>query len=113
LLALDTDAVPGRAGPLLDALERWPGEQDSPQLAICRALVARQQEDFNTALQALLTEHERRQDAKARAMGGKDEHSETERYVFVEGLALLRLAQRRGLTVQPDSPFLPSLARAF
>lgn len=112
LLALDEDALPGRAGPLLDALERTLDGRDGPRLAMCQALLEPRQEDFDRALEALLSEHEFRQDARARTLNAMDEHSETERYVFVEGLALLRLARRRGLTVQPEHPFLPGLARA-
>jgi hypothetical protein len=44
-------------------------------------------------------------------MSLEDECALTERYVSVEGLALLRLAERRGLAVQADYLFLPSLAR--
>lgn len=79
---------------------------------MCRALVTRQQDDFNAALEALLTEHESRHEARARAMSAQDECSLTDCCVSVDGLALLRLAERRALAVQPDYIFLPSLARA-
>jgi hypothetical protein len=111
LLALDADAVPGGTEPLMAALERVLEGQDAPRLALCRALVARQQGDFDAALDALLAEHESRQTASARAMKAEDDCSMTERYIFVEGFAWLRLAQRRGLAVQPEYPFLPGLAR--
>ncbi|QSQ23712.1 immunity 49 family protein [Pyxidicoccus parkwayensis] len=112
LLALDADAAPGRAEPLLDALEHVLEGQEAPRLAMGRALVARKQDAFDAALDDLLTEHASRHDAMARIMSAEDECSLTERYVSVEGLALLRLAQRRGLAVQTEYIFLPSLARA-
>jgi hypothetical protein len=112
LLTLDADKVPGKAEPLLDGLERALEGQEGPRLAMGRALVARRQDAFDAALEALLTEHESRYEARARAMSVEDECSLAERYVSVEGLALLRLAERRGLAVQPDYIFLPSLARA-
>ena len=34
-----------------------------------------------------------------------------QRQVFVEGLAILRLAERRGLTTQAEYQYCPSLAR--
>jgi hypothetical protein len=111
LLALDADTAPGRVEPVLDALERALEGQEAPRLAMARALVIREQDAFNAALDALLTEHESRHDARARAMSLEDECALTERYVSVEGLALLRLAERRGLAVQADYLFLPSLAR--
>lgn len=112
LMATGDDSVPGRAEPLLDALERVMDGQDFPRLAMCRALLAREQEGFDATLQALLDERDRHFHAQAKSFTPKDEEAETEPFIFLEGLALLRLAERRGLTVQTDYLFLPSLARA-
>lgn len=112
LLALDEDVVAGKVEPLLDALERVLGGNVTPRLAMGRALMTRRQEDFDAALDALLAEHASTHDARARAMSVEDESSLTERHVSVEGLALLRLAHGRGLTVQAEYIFLPGLARA-
>lgn len=96
----------------LAALERVVEGEPSPRLDLCRALLAHEQEGFDNALQALLEERERYFHAKAKSWSVKDEHYETERSVFVEGLALLRLAARRGLSVQAEYRFMPGLARA-
>jgi hypothetical protein len=111
LLATGDDALPSRAQPLLEALERLVEDSDFPRLAMCRALLAREQEGFDSALQALLEERDGQFQAKARAFTSRDEEADTEPFIFVEGLALLRLAERRGLAVQTDYLFLPSLAR--
>lgn len=111
LLATGDDALPGRAQPLLEALERLMDGQDFPRLAMCRALLAREQEGFDGALQALLEERDWQFQEKARSFKPRDEETETEPFIFVEGLALLRLAERRGLAVQADYLFLPGLAR--
>jgi hypothetical protein len=112
LMATEDDAVPGRVEPLLDALERVMDGQDFPRLAMCRALLAREQEGFDAALQALLEERARHFRSQAKSFTPRDEEAETEPFIFVEGLALLRLAERRGLSVRSEYLFLPSLARS-
>lgn len=112
LMATGDDAVSGRAEPLLEALERGVDGQDCPRLAMCRALLAREQEGFDGALQALLEERDRHFHAQAKSFTPRDEEAETEPFIFVEGLALLHLAERHGLSVRADHLFLPGLARA-
>ncbi|MBZ4417957.1 Imm49 family immunity protein [Myxococcus sp. RHSTA-1-4] len=111
LMATGDDTAPGRVEPLLESLERIMDGQDFPRLAMCRALLAREQESFDAALQALLEERDRHFRAQASSFTPRDEEADTEPFIFVEGLSLLRLAEHRGLSVQSDYLFLPGLAR--
>ncbi|QSQ22278.1 immunity 49 family protein [Pyxidicoccus parkwayensis] len=111
-LVAGDEAQRAEAEGFLDAFERVLQGESSPRLDLCRALMAHEQEGLDSALKALLEERERHFHAKAKSWSVKDEHYETERFVFVEGLALLRLAERRGLSVQAEYLFMPGLARA-
>ena len=50
--------------------------------------------------------------ARVGRLAPEDPSFETDRFVFIEGLALVRLAELRGLRVEEEYLFLPSLARA-
>jgi hypothetical protein len=87
-------------------------ERPSPRRRLCEALLLRQQAPFDEALEDLL--HEREQESLERERSGplaRPAHHHTEKYVFVEGLALLRLADSCGLKTRPEYPMLPGLAR--
>jgi hypothetical protein len=112
LMASGADSLPAQAEPLLEALERASEGQPLLRLAMCRALIYREQARFDDALHALLEERDHHFHAKARSFTARDEETETAPHIFVEGLALLRLARHRGITVQSDYLFLPSLAHA-
>lgn len=106
-----TDAAPGAGDALL---ARWEAVLDGavdPRLAICRALAAGDAEAFEAALAALLAAFG---DAYAQAEEADrltDDEAATERNFCVEGLALVRLAERVGITPAGNHPFVPSLAR--
>lgn len=91
----------------LSALE---GEADS-RLDVCRALVARDQKGFDMSFAALL---EARSDQiaadKARAQL-EDPVVIAQRRIFVEGLAILRIADSIGLATEADYEYCPALAR--
>jgi hypothetical protein len=83
----------------------------SARLAVCRALTEGDHEAFDEAFSSLLDEREEQIEAN-KARGQLEEPQViAQRQVFVEGLALLRLAERRGLTTQSDYQHCPSLAR--
>ena len=95
-------------------LERWEGYLDgqpSGRLDVCRALLNAEQGAFDAAFDDLLGEQDR-QIAKNKARGQLEEPQVVaQREVFVEGLALLRIAESRGLVTQSDYRYCPALAR--
>jgi hypothetical protein len=81
------------------------------RLEVCRALLARQGETFDAALERMMAERGARQ-ARLRAKGNLPEETwATECQVSIEGLALVALAERAGLEVRVNQLFVPSLAR--
>jgi hypothetical protein len=78
---------------------------------ICRALADKDQNAFDEAFDNLLYEHETGI-AAAKARGQmEDPIVISQRLVFVEGLAILVLAEKRGLQTQSEYLYCPSLAR--
>lgn len=78
---------------------------------ICRALLADDTPALDTALLELSGEVSRQVQAKIQAGVVTDGFADTERYIWVEGLALIRLARSKGLVVAKDYPLAPSLAQ--
>jgi hypothetical protein len=99
------------AEPLLEELVRSTGDDTAPRVRACSALLTREPSALREALLALVEEHGARFQARAGAPGSRgDAGFETERSIFVEGLALLRLAKERGLTMEEEEyAFLPGL----
>ncbi len=95
----------------LNRLEEYLDGDPSARLAVCRALLERDNAAFEDAFESLLMEREVEiEQARERAQL-EDVILAAEREVFVEGLAVLRLATMRGLSTQSDYRFCPSLAR--
>jgi hypothetical protein len=97
--------------PLLTRFETYLAGEESARLTVCRALAISDQEAFDAAFEARL--RERRASIAADKERGRLEEPEivTEQYVFVEALALLRIAELRGLSTQEEYPYCPSVAR--
>lgn len=97
-----------------DMLERYEaalqGSEDS-RLPVCRALLGGDTEAFNESLALLLSE--RSDEWAALDEGGAlmAEESSTEGNLSVEGLALVRLAERKGMETERDYLHVPSVAR--
>lgn len=92
-------------------LERWEqvvAGEHAPYLDVCRALLGADAEAFHEALLAAIEEH--RRDFRQ-----KDAHDDdarrTDGAVFMNGLALLRLAELGGLSTQREYPNVPHMAR--
>jgi hypothetical protein len=80
------------------------------RLDVSRALFTRDSNAFDQAVQEYLESvkrHYARLEQKELLL---DEEIATEGKVSIEGLALVTLAQRLGLTTRPDYLFVPSLA---
>ncbi|HYO71590.1 MAG TPA: Imm49 family immunity protein [Archangium sp.] len=84
---------------------------EEPRLEVCQALLAREEERFQEALQRMVSEQYRRY-AHLRERGRlPQEIWATEAKVCVEGLALGVLAERVGLRMPTEHPGLPRVAR--
>ncbi|WNG19887.1 hypothetical protein [Cystobacter fuscus] len=84
-------------GPQLDRLVHTAREDCWPALA--RALVDADSPAFASAFAAALAVHEAHIEARARSFTTRQEHFAAHRYLWFEGLALLRLARKRGLDI--------------
>jgi len=110
LFALLRGTVPDAQAALVH-LERALDGLESPRLAVGQALASADPEAFAAAFEALLGEREA-QIAAAIAGGEMDDPIVVaHRLVFVEGLALLRLATLRGVATADEYRMCPSLAR--
>jgi hypothetical protein len=114
---------------LLNRLGAYNDDALKVRYAVCQALMQRNQGQFDEAFDALLNEQavraggHRHWDSAAFAaikkMHGRDtDEVELETLVhgvklqvFIEGLAILRLAEARGLRTGLDYPYCPTLAR--
>ena len=96
---------------LLERFEAYLERQGSARLQIVRALAFGAQPDFDNAFDEIL----RDQEARIRTDKHRGQLEEPGvmalRQVFVEGLALLRLAGNLGFQTEPEYRFCPSLAR--
>jgi hypothetical protein len=82
-----------------------------PRLDVVRALAAMDHAGFETALEALLARHADRIEKDKARHKIEDAVVIAERQVCIEGVALLRIAERLGFTLQSEYRFCPSLAR--
>jgi hypothetical protein len=99
------------AAALLQRYERALQGTEDVRLDVCKALLTRQGEEFNSALDRMMAQREARQ-TRLREKGSLSEEAwATECQVSIEGLALVTLAERAGLPVRSDYLFIPSLAR--
>ncbi|RJS21939.1 hypothetical protein DRW03_16570 [Corallococcus sp. H22C18031201] len=95
---------------LLDRMAKLDPEPE-PRQRLCRALFDRDPSAFEVALVEAASEHQRHCDERAATRFSPTLEGQTERYVFIEGLALLRLAKAVGLQTEPEHILMPSLAR--
>lgn len=98
-------------GLLLDRYQTCLEGGSDPRLDICRALHAREAQDFNDALADLMN----LEASKAAARLARDQldpdAAATTAKISIEGIALTHLAERRGLAIRRDYRLIPSLAR--
>jgi len=99
---------------LVALLERWEGMLEGGSdtyLDACGALLRRQVHVFDEALQATVDARLLTFQKLPRDSGPNDELRKTEGSVFMNGLAMLRLAELQGMETRREYPSLPSLAR--
>ncbi|RKG84534.1 Imm49 family immunity protein [Corallococcus terminator] len=92
------------------AVEEGP---ESSRLGVCRALLARDGDAFHAAFQVLSDEHRAWYEDGFRAGRLPEERWALDGCLFIEGLALLRLAQSVGIPIASEYPLIPSLTLAL
>ncbi len=108
-------AVDGAADEREALFERYAaylGDDPTTRLDLVRSLASNDPEAFLESFEALL--HERAAALAAREAKGELEtvHSVVEKAVWIEAVALLRLADARGFPTDREYRFVPSIARA-
>jgi len=109
LIAPVTDVAAALA--MLDRMAAVNDGRTEPRAAVARALVNREQQAFAEAFEALLEERTKQIDADRQRQQIEDRLVISQRLVYVEGLALLQIADRLGLRTQRDYQYCPALAR--
>jgi len=97
--------------PFLERFEAALQGQDSPRLEVLRALITRDQAGFDRAFEQLVQARQDGIDADKARCQHETPQVVAERLVFIEGLALLRLAGDVGLKTQREYLFCPANAR--
>lgn len=110
-VAADANATDRQLQKPLESASRALGDAPAPRIDAGRALVARDRGAFDAALARLADRHRERWEMRfAKGAVGEDEFA-AEGHLFVEGLALLALADRRGLATEFEHSCLPDEAR--
>ena len=97
--------------PFIDRFEEILDGQASARLEVVRALVAHSQIDFDESFEVLLQERQDEIAANIARYQLEEPQIVAERQVFIEGLALLRLAGIVELTTQTEYLYCPANAR--
>jgi hypothetical protein len=98
-------------GALLARFADIVGDDVPARLEVCRALLAREPQAFDNALATRIDEHQAMIN-ELREVFSDDATFDPRSRVFVEGLALLRIADRLGIAPKAwESPLCPSSAR--
>lgn len=98
---------------LLDRWERALQGTEDARLDVCRALQAKDARAFDAGLARFLSERRDAFARRARDGAVSREVLATEAKLSVEGLALVALAERRGLPTEKEYPGVPSTARGL
>lgn len=91
--------------------ERVLEESQPDRLELFRALLAADERRFVDTFTRVQQRHEMETEAQAGGFGNSPERFVAYRFIWFEGLALLRLAERRGLRVTESWVYCPPLAR--
>jgi len=100
---------------IFDSFENLLEEQSSERLEICRAFLYSDQAQFEEAFSNLLDSHEKNMeeiaDPNLDSILAQEYTFEPNRWIFVEGLAILRIAERLGFQTEKEYKYCPSIAR--
>lgn len=96
---------------LLERYERSLQGTDDCRLELCRALLVKDSRMFESSLERFLSERRDAMDEAEDSGRLAPEVFATEGHLSVEGLALVRLAEHKGMDTQEDYLHVPSVAR--
>lgn len=96
----------------LDRLEQALDGAEYPRLDVLKALCARDSSAFESALLATIDAYRARMDKARRGGTGNALSLLTDANVFIEGLALVRVARARGLRTRSQYPLIPPIVLA-
>ena len=97
----------------LNRFENYLENQTNARFEISRALIEADQAAFNDAFIELLNTHEQDINSAKKRGQMEDPLIMAHRLVFIEGLAILRIAQMVELTVESEYRFCPSISRSY
>jgi hypothetical protein len=96
---------------LFERYNEWLAGETHDRFEVCNAIADKNQTAFDLAFNGIIAEREI-QIEKDKARGELEDHVViAQRKVYIEGLALLRLAQFNGLQTQSEYQYCPSIAR--
>lgn len=87
------------------------GGEANPKSRLCEALVDADSAAFGEALGELIEQFDDAMKEWRKRVDYREELGAVESAVFLNGIGLLRLAELRGLTTEPEYEFLPRIAR--
>lgn len=96
---------------LIAALEKECTDARAPTVLVLRGVISRSAETFEDGLRSLLARREARLSETRKRTNAPHELLLTEGAVSVKALALLRLAEMRGLDIAGHFPMVPEIAR--
>lgn len=99
------------AEPVIRQWETYLDDDDSPRLAVIQSLLNQDQDDFNERFQDLIFNYHAEIEKNKQRGQLEEPHVIAQRRVFVEGLAILRLAEKQGLATEREYDLCPFLAR--
>jgi hypothetical protein len=97
-----------------EALTRWRevgGSDIPPEWDVCQALVERSEPGFVRAFDALVEERKRLMQNYRRQLDSDEEILATEAKIYVDGLAILRIAELRHIPTRSAYDLMPRIAR--
>ena len=96
---------------LFKRYDDWLDGEVHTRLDVCRAIADKNQTAFEEAFTLIISERELQiENNKARGQL-EDPQVLSQRQIYIEGLALLRLAELKGLETQSEYQYCPSIAR--
>lgn len=95
-------------------LQRFKGilaNQSSSKYDVCFSLLERDDSSFDQSFMAMLNDWENELDRQAKSIGRNEVEFSTAKYVYIQGLALLKMAEKLGIKTKDEYLFCPKEAR--
>jgi hypothetical protein len=86
-------------------------DEHDARLEVCRALYAADGRAFDEAFRRLLC-HREIENIRSRRRATTDSHRSLAAQVYIEGIAVLKMARAGGIAIEPEYPMCPALALA-